>query len=134
MITKTELIFQDTAPFANQYQTSAPRLLFVCSAGLLRSPTAQVVASQMGFNARACGSANYALIPLSVNLINWANKIIFMNEENYHQSLDTFRLVDYHTDIEEKKIVWDIVDDYDWGDLVLFNICRQNLEKFYETS
>ncbi len=39
--TKNAEIFKTTAPYNNYSQGSAPRWLFVCSAGLLRSPTGE---------------------------------------------------------------------------------------------
>jgi predicted protein tyrosine phosphatase len=85
----------------------------------------------MGFNARACGSSvDIALVPLSVNLINWAHHIIFMHRENFNEALDTFTTVDYHTDIIEKGEVWGIEDSYNWGDPVLFNIVTEKLKAF----
>ncbi len=129
-MTKTAQIFRSDCPYDNLNQTKAKRLLFVCSVGMLRSPTCQVAASHLGYNARACGSAvHIALIPLSVNLINWAHRIIFMNRENFNESLDTFNSVDYHTDIIEKGEVWNIADTYDWGDNVLFNIATEKLKE-----
>jgi predicted protein tyrosine phosphatase len=120
--TKTQQIFSDRCPYDNSSQTSAKRILFVCSVGMLRSPTAQMVASSQGYNARACGSAvNIALIPLSCNLINWADHIIFMNAENALQAHNEFEAVGYKDDIMRKQIVWNIEDTYNWGDNVLWN-------------
>ena len=78
--TKNAEIFQTTTPYNNHSQGSAPRWLFVCSAGLLRSPTGAALAIRKGLNARSCGSAiDYALIPVSANLIMWAEKIVFID-------------------------------------------------------
>lgn len=122
-VTKTEQIFSAECPYANLNQTDAKRLLFVCSVGMLRSPTAQMVATGMGYNARACGSSEkIALIPLSCNLINWADKIIFMSRENFDQAMINFKAVDYDTDIAEKSIVWSVPDVYIWGDSTLWGI------------
>ena len=113
--TLTEKIFQLSAPYDNPYQGTEKRLLFVCSAGLLRSPTGAAVYAQRGFNTRSCGSNQaYALINLSVNLIMWANKIVFVNEEDYRQALQTFEAVDYVSDINERAIVLNIPDDYEY--------------------
>lgn len=128
--TKTQQIFNDAAPYANRAQTTAKKLLFVCSVGMLRSPTAQIAATSLGFNARACGSdTEIALIPLNCNLINWADRIIFMTDDNLIQSIKEFELVGYDEDILNKYVVWDITDDYDWGDNVLFNICLHKLKE-----
>lgn len=128
---KTQKIFSDECPFANLFQTGAKRLLFVCSVGMLRSPTAQMVASQNGHNARACGSdVDIALIPLSCNLINWADKIVFMSPENFEQAKMVFDPVGYKEDIEAKAIVWNIEDDYNWGDSVLWGILHEKMKMF----
>jgi len=114
--TKNAAIFQTNAPYNNPYQGSANRWLFVCSAGLLRSPTGAALAIQRGINARSCGSSfNYALIPCSANLIVWADKIIFVNLENLHQLEDNYighpHLLEA---IEQKQIVLDIPDNYEY--------------------
>jgi len=129
-MTNTAKIFSDNCPYNNSYQTGAMRLLFVCSVGMLRSPTAQVVASQRGHNARAVGSdVDMALIPLSVNLINWADHIIFVNNENYVQSCNEFDKIGYKEDIIKKATIWNLPDDYSWGDNVLWRIIEDNLLK-----
>ena len=105
-----------SCPYDNQYQGPARRVLFVCSAGLLRSPTAANVAVGMGMNARSCGSAiSYALIPISVNLVNWAQVIYFVKEDNYHEALQVFEFDNETVRImDSKKVIWDIDDDYDY--------------------
>jgi predicted protein tyrosine phosphatase len=125
--TKNSSIFTTSAPYANEYQGQAPRWLFVCSAGLLRSPTGAALAVQRGINARSCGSNfNYALIPCSANLINWAQKIVFVNRENLWQLEDNFlghkELLEQ---IEQKAIVLNIPDHYEYMD--------KELQGFFET-
>jgi hypothetical protein len=114
--TKNAAIFETSAPYRNRYQGTAPRWLFVCSAGLLRSPTGATLAAQRGINARSCGSAlEHALVPCSANLINWADKIVFVNEENYLEVLGEF--ADYPhlvTQIKEKAQVLDIPDNFEY--------------------
>ena len=116
--TKNASIFTTNAPYANQYQGQAPRWLFVCSAGLLRSPTGAALAIQRGINARSCGSNfNYALIPCSANLINWAQKIVFVNKENLWQLEDNFLgHKDLLEQIEQKQIVLNIPDNFEYMD------------------
>lgn len=127
--TLTQRIFEVSAPYDNIYQTSAKRILFVCSAGMLRSPTCANAGTTLGFNTRACGSHGYALIPLSANLIEWAHKIVFVNEENFHEAIDNFASVGYDEDIKRKAVVWDIEDNFDWGDDVLFRQATQLIKE-----
>jgi predicted protein tyrosine phosphatase len=66
----------------NEYQGTYKKVLCVCSAGLLRSPTTAFVLSQSpyNFNTRACGlTAEYALIPLDDVLLKWADEIVCMD-------------------------------------------------------
>lgn len=63
----------------NIYQTDVKKVLCVCSAGLLRSPTMAVVLSQepYNFNTRAAGiTEEYALIPVDDVLLHWADEIV----------------------------------------------------------
>lgn len=102
----------------HDYQGKSKKLLFVCTAGLLRSPTAMNVAIFKGYNARCCGShPEYALIPISEKLIKWSDKIIFVNHENYWKSRDTFENDEMLTKLlQEKSIIWNIHDNYDFMD------------------
>lgn len=64
----------------NPYQGKAKKVLCVCSAGLLRSPTAaNVIHQKFGHNTRACGiSTDFALIPFDDVLADWADEIVVM--------------------------------------------------------
>jgi predicted protein tyrosine phosphatase len=67
----------------NPYQGKYKRVLCVCSAGVLRSPTAALVLSMepFNFNTRACGiNEDFALIKLDEFLLEWADEIICMDE------------------------------------------------------
>lgn len=114
--TKTADLLALTAPYDNPYQGNAPRILFVCSVGLLRSPTAAAFFSERGYNTRACGSmVGCALIPISANLIEWAFQIAFMTHENKQETLALFD-GDAVTQevIRAKSVVLNICDDYNY--------------------
>jgi predicted protein tyrosine phosphatase len=67
----------------NQYQTDRKRVLCVCSAGLLRSPTMAWVLSHepYNYNTRAAGlTKEYALIPVDDVLLHWADEILVAEE------------------------------------------------------
>ena len=67
----------------NPYQGKYKRVLCVCSAGLLRSPTAAFVFANdpFGFNTRAAGiDTGHALIPVDDVLLAWADEIVCMDE------------------------------------------------------
>lgn len=114
-MSKSAQIFNLTAPYKNQYQGAALRVLFVCTVGMLRSPTAAAVAyKEFGWNTRSCGVDEVALIPLSVNLIMWADHIVFMDSDSYKDALKAFAGVDYDEDIVAKGRILNIDDEYDY--------------------
>ena len=100
----------------NPYQTGAKRVLVVCSAGLLRSPTgANVLHQEFGYNTRSAGSSeDFALIPVSEALICWADEIVFVNHGNFHEC--KFKNEELWPMIEGKAIVLDIEDNFCWND------------------
>ncbi len=69
----------------NRYQGRIKKVLTVCSAGLLRSPTiAKVLFEDYKYNTRCCGiSDEYALIPISTALVYWADEIVFADKEHH---------------------------------------------------
>jgi predicted protein tyrosine phosphatase len=130
----TDEIFKLTAPYDNTYQGRNRRWLFVCSAGLLRSPTAAQIASKYALNTRSCGSSEYALIPISVNLLEWAHKIVFMGQDNYDEAVATFSQLDtennspyYETMIRNKGCVWSIPDKYEYMNTDLIALIEDKL-------
>lgn len=84
-------IFTDNHASGVSAQGDQPRLVFVCSAGMLRSATGAKAFAARGCNTRACGTHSYALIPLSANLINWAHGIYFAQSENWWKANETFK-------------------------------------------
>jgi predicted protein tyrosine phosphatase len=66
----------------NRFQGTRKKVLCVCSAGLLRSPTAAWVLSNepFGFNTRAVGAeSDFALIVLDEAHVFWADEIVVMS-------------------------------------------------------
>lgn len=75
----------------NQYQGDWLRVLCVCSAGLLRSPTLAWVLSNEPYNCntRAAGShPEYGLVVVDQVLLNWAQAVVFVNPENHQRVLE----------------------------------------------
>lgn len=90
----------------NPYQTGVEKILCVCSAGLLRSPTLAGELYKRGFNTRAAGVHDYALIPVDEVLLKWADTIMFVSKG----------LREHVTGIEERHQVYelDIPDRFEW--------------------
>jgi len=78
-----EISFNRFGNATNPHQNNhIPRVLCVCSAGLLRSPTAAWILSNppFNYNTRAVGvSEDFALIPLDAVHIHWADEIVVMS-------------------------------------------------------
>lgn len=93
----------------NPYQGTDKRVLFVCSMGILRSATGSRLYSYK-YNTRSAGSYGDALIPVTPTLLQWADKIVFVNKENYKNILMEFdSKVLNHKDVH----VLDIPDMYE---------------------
>ena len=96
-------------------QTDQFRLVFVCSAGMLRSATGAKAFAARGCNTRSCGTHDFALIPLSANLIAWADRLYFAHAENWRKAMHTFA---GHGDLlamlQDKTQVCSIPDIYDY--------------------
>lgn len=110
----------------NPHQGKAKKVLCVCSAGLLRSPTAAVVLSQepYNYNTRACGiSEEYALIPITDLLIHWADEIVFMQEKHADAA---FRQFGDEAFVEKDIVILDIPDIYSyWHNTLVDEIKRK---------
>lgn len=111
----------------NPYQGKYKKVLCVCSAGLLRSPTIAVVLSQepYNFNTRAAGlDAEYALISIDSVLIDWADEIVCVS--NY-QKIEIERKFNPSC----KIINLDIKDSYEYRNKKLIKLIK---EKYNELS
>lgn len=99
---------------SNRFQGNTKKVLCVCSAGLLRSPTMAVVLSQepYNYNTRAAGlSKEYALIPVDEVLLHWADEIVCAESwmaQEIEEMLTTLGL--QHKDL----IALDIPDQYEY--------------------
>lgn len=126
--TKTELIFECKSPYNNPYQGNDERVLFVCSAGILRSATAARIYAQK-YNTRAAGSKHYALIPVTEELVLWADRIVFVNPENQWDVAKRFDL----DDIASKGTVIQVLnipDDYEHMHPELIKHFKEQYEDF----
>jgi predicted protein tyrosine phosphatase len=126
---KSSQILNSDCPLNNSSQGNSLRLVFVCSLGMLRSPTAQLVATEKGYNSRSCGSdLEKSLIPINKNLILWADYLFFMELKNYKETLDNFpELKDV---MESKKVILNLCDEYDYNDEFFKKHLSLKLENF----
>ena len=108
---------------SNPYQGIYKRVLCVCSAGLLRSPTIALALSQepYNFNTRAVGfDVNYALLALDDVLIEWANEIVVANDDAY------VAVLKYEPRVPVVNL--EIPDEYEYRDPRLIELIEKNYD------
>lgn len=88
------------------------RILFVCSANYVRSPTAEHVARSMGHIADSCGIDPEAGKRLTFPRLAWASLIVCMEEVHYQYARTLFRAP--LPKPEQRFVVWGVKDDADW--------------------
>lgn len=110
----------------NKYQGERLRVLCVCSAGLLRSPTiAVILADEFGWNTRSCGvSTEFALIPISEVLVEWAQYIVFADNEHFDATEN------YREKLKGKDFnILEIPDEYEYMDDGLVDLIKEKIYK-----
>lgn len=102
-----------------QQQGEFPTVLCICSAGLLRSPTIAYVLSNEGYNTRAAGVYDYALVEVDDVLIQWADIIVFAEKEHKNYLYTKY-------DLSKKKVYClDLPDKYPYRDPELIELIKQ---------
>ena len=109
----------------NRFQGDAVKALFVCSAGILRSPTAALhFAKTKGWNTRAVGDNEaFALIPLSEALLHWADVVFVMTVD---QRL--YIKLHFGESFADKIFVLNIEDDFGFMDPDLVKFLDASME------
>ena len=89
------------------------RILFICSQNRLRSPTAEeVFASWPGIEVASAGVDATAVVPVSPELLEWADTIFVMEKSHRNKLAKRFR---QHLK-SQRIIVLNIPDDYEFMD------------------
>jgi predicted protein tyrosine phosphatase len=120
-----QFLMNRLANCGNKYQGRYKRVLCLCSAGLLRSPTAAWVLSQepYNFNTRAAGLVpEFALIPVDDVLLNWADEIVVMDSKQAEQ----VRLL--LGGLETPIVVLGIPDNFAYRDPALIDAIRRSYD------
>ena len=110
----------------NPYQSKDKRVLFVCSMGILRSATAARIYARK-YNTRSAGTYPDALVPLTGLLLEWADQVVFVNEENYQSTVKKLSQTDFER-LSPKFRVLDIPDQYEHMDARLIDAFEQQYE------
>lgn len=121
---KTEAMFAAKSPYNNSFQGEDKRVLFVCSAGILRSATAARIYAHK-HNTRCAGSKFYALIPVTEELLLWAQEIVFLNMENEWDIKQKFDLREFDC----KIVTLNVEDEYDHMQPELIKLLNEQYEE-----
>ena len=102
-------------------------VLFICSQNKLRSPTAEQVFSEMpGLDVLSAVTNNDAVTPLSVELVEWADKIFVM--ENTHRQKLQKR---FRSSLNGKKVIClGIPDNFAYMDSELIAILKKKVPQY----
>jgi predicted protein tyrosine phosphatase len=101
------------------------RILFVCTANIDRSRTAEdLYADDPRYEVRSAGTAPFATLPLTRDLLLWADRIFVMNErEDSHATLIKMRF----PGVDRPIVDLDIEDRWRRGDPELVSRLRKEL-------
>ena len=112
---------------SNSYQGDYKRVLTVCSANMLRSPTIAMVLSMppYDYNTRSAGTHSFALIPVTEELLFWADEIVCADTEHALTIRD--RLMELNLD---KPVVnLRIPDNYEYRNPELIMMIRRRYDE-----
>lgn len=115
--------------YDNVWQGNTKRVLTVCSANMLRSPTiAHVLSAEpFNYNTRSCGTYDFALIPITRELLDWADEIVCADTEHAEKVikyLHLYRIKDKpvvnlripdHYEYRNPELIQRIIDTYKYS-------------------
>jgi len=107
--------------------TSRERILFICTANIDRSRTAEDLYLQdPRFEVRSAGVAPFATVPVTRDLLLWADRVFVMNEsEDQHRTLIRIRF----PDVDRPIVDLDIEDRWRRGHPELVTLILRRLRR-----
>jgi len=103
------------------------KILFVCTGNIDRSPTAEeMFRGKLGILVKSAGTSPEAPNRVSVELINWADKIFVMEEEHKKE------IIRILPEAAQKTIVLGIPDLFKRNQPELKQLIRERLKKYPE--
>ena len=111
-----------------QPERQGVHLLFVCTYNEMRSSTAETVFTAEGLNARSAGTDRWATVPLTREIILWAD-IVFVMEEKH-----SVFITSEFQDVSEGKriIVLGIPDNYYYMEPALTEMLKERVAPHLE--
>jgi protein-tyrosine phosphatase len=101
------------------------RILFVCTANVDRSPTAEdLYQDDERYEIRSAGVAPFATVPLTRDLLLWADRVFVMSErEDQHRTLIRIKF----PDVDRPVVDLDIEDRWRRGEPELVSLLLRRL-------
>lgn len=122
-MTEDNFLMNRLANCHNKFQGKYKKVLCLCSAGLLRSPTTAFVLSQepYNFNTRCAGlTPEFALIPTDEVLLEWADEIVCM---------DTKQEAGLKAITQKPVICLNIPDHFEYRNPILIEMIKTQYDK-----
>ena len=124
----------------NAYQGKHRKVLTVCSAGCLRSPTAAHILSSppWNFNTRCAGtSEEYAIVPVTEALVVWADVILVMDQFQWKFIMDMQNKMFNETQLSMHEFEFkpihnlEIEDEFDYRNPKLVEIMTEKFKELF---
>ena len=107
------------------------KILFVCTANRMRSKTAEeIYKNDERFIVKSAGVADFADVPLSLELLNWADYVVVMEEEHIERIRE--RYPRFFLRKHEQILCLDILDIYNFMDEDLVIKIQHEFETRYQ--
>jgi len=104
------------------------KILFVCSRNRLRSPTAeQVFSMREDLETASAGLGRDAEVPLSAELVEWADMIFVMEKIHLAKLRGKFKA---QLRDDQRVVCLDIPDDYGYMDSALVTLLQDKLGRY----
>ncbi len=115
--------------------TKKKHILFICTEARQRSPTAAELVNTSAkykekYEAKAAGTADFALIPITKIAVKWADMIIVMNEEEDHHKTILLQKFPFLEKDKEQIIDFNIPDVYWKNEPELKEILKQKFKRY----
>lgn len=117
---------------SNRHQGGYKKVLAVCSAGMLRSPTIAWVLGQdpYGYNCRAAGFVtDYALVKVDDVLLSWADEVVCADFEHKLYVQDQFDRLGLNKPVVDLNLP----DIYEYRDPELVKLIKERYDAYLES-
>jgi predicted protein tyrosine phosphatase len=109
------------------FLASRLKILFVCDANRLRSPTAEAIfTGRPHLDVKSAGLAKQATVPLTVELLEWADIIFVMEKRQRNVIQSRFKEIYRH----KRIICLYIPDDFEFMDRELIRLLEERVSPY----